>query len=76
MNIKLMDIIKKYLKAPEYKITSKANIIDDFSVDSLDKVELIMAIEDEFKISITDNQVEKIKIIQDLIDLVPEKYRH
>ena len=70
MDQKLIKLIKKHLKAPDYKITPEAKLIEDFSADSLDKMELIMAVEDTFEFMIEDDKVDSIKTIQDLIDCI------
>ena len=49
------------------KVTPQANFIDDFGVDSLDVVELVMAIEDEFGVEIPDEDAEKFNTVQDAI---------
>lgn len=66
---KLKSLIADQLDVEEDKITEDANIQDDLGADSLDVVDLIMAIEEEFDIEIPDEDVEGIKTVGDI-----EKY--
>lgn len=52
------------------KITNEATFVDDLGADSLDTVELVMALEEEFKLEIPDEEAEKIKSIQIAIDYI------
>ena len=54
-------------------VTSEANFTNDLSADSLDRVELIMEIEDEFGISIPEDLAEKIATVGDAVKYVEEK---
>ena len=51
-------------------ITPESNFVDDLAGDSLDQVELIMQIEDEFEIEITDESADKIRTVQQAIDYI------
>jgi len=51
-------------------ITIDANLVEDLGADSLDLVEIIMGIEEEFHIDITDSQAEKIKTVQDIVTFI------
>lgn len=64
---KVRDIIAKELDVDASKITMDTHIIDDLGADSLDAVELIMAIEDEFGIQVDDESAQKVKRISDLV---------
>ena len=55
--------------APE-KITPEAEIIKDLGADSLDVVELMMALEDEHGITLPESEVEKVKTVQDVVDMM------
>ncbi len=55
------------------EIEPELSFIDDLGADSLDLVELVMSIEDEFGIEILDEDVEKIKSVQDAVDFIKEK---
>ncbi|MDE5862693.1 MAG: acyl carrier protein [Ruminococcus sp.] len=63
---KLKNIIVEQLSVEEDDVTLEANIQDDLGADSLDIVDLISTIEDEFEVSIPDEAVEEIKTVGDL----------
>ncbi len=63
-------IIAEQLDVEEDKITPAANFIDDLGADSLDTVELVMALEEEFDTEIPDEDAEKIKTVQDAINYI------
>jgi acyl carrier protein len=57
-------LISKSLKIPEETIKMESSFIDDLGADSLDIVELVMALEDEFQIEIPDKDAESIKTVR------------
>ena len=63
-------IVIKHLEAPPEKVTEKASFIDDLGADSLDTVELVMALEEEFGAEIPDEEAEKITTVQAAIDFI------
>tara|TARA_B100001142_G_C14340023_1_gene657473 strand:+ start:2567 stop:2797 length:231 start_codon:yes stop_codon:yes gene_type:complete len=65
---KVKDIIIDKLGVDEEKINSEASFVDDLGADSLDTVELIMQLEEEFGIEIPDDDAEKITTVQAAID--------
>ncbi len=67
---KIGKIICEQLDVPESDVVPKASFVDDLGADSLDQVELIMAMEEEFDISIPDEDAEKIATVKDAIDYV------
>ncbi|MCI5167016.1 MAG: acyl carrier protein [Candidatus Electrothrix sp. GM3_4] len=67
---KMIGIIEEQLSVDKEKIVSGAAFVDDLGADSLDLVELIMAMEEEFDIEIPDEDAEKIATVQDAIDYV------
>ena len=69
---KVRDIIAKELDVDASKITMDTHIIDDLGADSLDAVDLIMAIEDEFGIQVDDESAQKVKRISDLVYYIEE----
>ena len=65
---KVKEIIIDKLGVEEEKISSEASFVDDLGADSLDTVELIMQLEEEFGIEIPDEDAEKITTVQAAID--------
>jgi acyl carrier protein len=64
----LVKIIANQLQIDEGQVTADASFMDDLGADSLDTVELIMALEEEFNIEIPDSDAEKIRTVQNAID--------
>jgi acyl carrier protein len=67
---KVKKIICDQLDVPEDDVVPEASFVDDLGADSLDQVELIMAMEEEFDISIPDEDAEKIGTVQNAIDYI------
>jgi acyl carrier protein len=67
---KVIDIIVEQLSVDKDKVVPGASFVDDLGADSLDLVELIMAMEEAFGIEIPDEVAEKITSVQDAIDHV------
>ncbi|XOF34548.1 MAG: acyl carrier protein [Candidatus Electrothrix sp. YB6] len=67
---KMFDIIEEQLSVDREKIVPGASFVDDLGADSLDLVELIMAMEEEFDVEIPDEDAEKIVTVQNAIDYV------
>ncbi len=65
---KLIDIIAEQLSVDKAKVVPGASFVDDLGADSLDLVELIMAMEEAFDIEIADEVAEKITTVQHAID--------
>lgn len=65
--VKVRSIIAERLGRPESAVTNEASFANDLGADSLDTVELIMEFEKEFKITIPDDQAEKISTVGDAI---------
>lgn len=63
-------IVVEHLGVEEDKVTENASFIDDLGADSLDTVELVMALEEEFETEIPDEQAEKITTVQEAIDYI------
>jgi acyl carrier protein len=63
-------IVSEQLGSGEDEITNESSFIDDLGADSLDTVELVMALEEEFDIEIPDDDAEKIATVQAAIDFV------
>jgi len=66
MKKRIVEIIATQLGIDQADITPQANVVDDLGADSLDVVELIMALEEEFNLEIPDDEAEKIKNVQDI----------
>ncbi len=69
---KVKDIIVDQLGVDEEEVTSEASFIDDLGADSLDIVELIMALEEEFGLEIPDDEAEKISTVSDAVEYIRE----
>lgn len=67
---KIKDIIVDQLGVSADQVTREAKMIEDLGADSLDAVELVMAIEEEFGIEVPDEQAEKLSAVGDIIDYV------
>ena len=67
---KVKEIIVDQLGVDEKQINSEASFIDDLGADSLDTVELVMALEEEFDIEIPDEDAEKIATVQNAEDYI------
>jgi len=67
---KVKQIISEQLGVDEAEVTPSASFTDDLGADSLDQVELVMALEEEFGLSISDEDTERILTMQDAIDYV------
>ena len=67
---KIRKIISEQLNVPEEDVVPEASFVDDLGADSLDQVELIMAMEEEFDVSISDEDAEKIATVKDAIDYI------
>ena len=70
---KVKKIIEEKLSVNADQITNDARFAEDLKADSLDTVELVMALEDEFGLDIPDEEAEKIKTVQNAIDYITEK---
>jgi len=70
---KMKQIVAEKLGVSEDKITPQASFVDDLGADSLDQVELIMALEDEFDMEIPDEDAEKMKTVKDALDYIDSK---
>jgi acyl carrier protein len=64
------EIVAEQLGKDEGEITTNASFIDDLGADSLDIVELVMKMEEEFGIEIPDEEAEKIKTVNDVVEYI------
>ncbi len=70
---KITEIIVEQLGVKPEEVTPEASFVDDLGADSLDTVELVMALEEEFGIEIPDEEAEKIQTVGDAIKYIEEK---
>jgi acyl carrier protein len=70
---KVIDLIVEQLDVTREECVPEASFIDDLGADSLDLVELIMEMEETFNIQVADEDLEKIRTVQDVIDFLRSK---
>lgn len=73
MREKVKDIIVEQLGVDADRVKAEASFIDDLGADSLDIVELVMAMEEEFDIEIPDEDAEKLRTVQDVYNYLESK---
>jgi len=66
-------IVAEQLGVKQEQVTSEASFVDDLGADSLDTVELVMALEEEFEIEIPDEDAEKITTVSQAIEYLNER---
>ncbi len=67
---RVKQIVAEQLGVDEDQVTSEAAFMDDLGADSLDTVELVMALEEEFDVEISDEDAEKIQKVKDAVDYI------
>lgn len=70
---KIKKMVSKELNVDESKVTLETNFVDDLGADSLDAIELIMTVENEFDISISDEEAQTIQTVKDIVALIDSK---
>ncbi len=70
---KVKGIIVEQLGVSMEEVTPEASFIEDLGADSLDIVELVMALEEEYDLEISDEDAEKIQTVQDVINYIQER---
>ena len=70
LNARVNTLITDQLGVDRKSLTPEANLLDDLGADSLDVVELVMALEEEFGIEVPDDDVENIRTIGDIVQYV------
>ncbi|MDD5153404.1 MAG: acyl carrier protein [Desulfovibrionales bacterium] len=66
----VIEIIANQLSVAKEEVTPKASFVDDLGADSLDLVELVMAMEEKFGVDIADEDAEKMKTVQDAVNYI------
>ena len=69
---RLKKIIVEQLGVDEEEVTPQASFVEDLNADSLDRVELIMSLEEEFGMEISDEEAEKIQKVSDAVEFIEE----
>lgn len=69
---KVIEIVAEQLQVEKTKITRNTSFTDDLNADSLDQVELVMELEDEFGTSIPDEQAERLKTVGEAVDFIKQ----
>ncbi len=67
---KVIEIVCEQLTLDRSQVTPESSFLEDLGADSLDIVQLIMALEEEYHIEISDEEAEKIRTIQDIVDFI------
>ena len=70
---RLSKIVVEQLGVDEADVKPEASFVDDLNADSLDLVELVMSLEEEFGTEISDEDAERIRTVQDAVDYVEDK---
>jgi acyl carrier protein len=67
---RVKEIVCEQLGVSEDEVTAEASFLEDLGADSLDIVELVMALEEEYELEISDEDAEKIKTVQDVVSYI------
>ncbi|BAW80414.1 acyl carrier protein [Candidatus Nitrosoglobus terrae] len=70
---RVKEIVIEQLGANPEEVTNESSFVDDLGADSLDTVELVMALEEAFECEIPDEEAEKISTVQEAIDYIKER---
>ena len=73
MEAKVIKLISEATKVEESKITMETNLVDDLNLDSLDVVELMMKMEDEFGMEIPEEDAEGLRTVKDIVTYLTNK---
>ena len=69
---RIRELLAEQLDIDEEKITMDSNILEDFEADSLDVVDMVMSLEDEFGVEIPDEQIENLHTVGDVVRYVED----
>ncbi len=72
---KVIKIIAEKLNVSEDQVKPEASFVDDLGADSLDLVELVMAMEEEFGMEISDEEAEKLRTVKDVLDYIKARVK-
>ncbi len=70
---KIRKALAKLLKIPESKVSLEANLKDDLGIDSVDNLDLLFAIEDGFKLKISEEKASQLRTVNDVIELIKKE---
>lgn len=70
---KVKKLLAEQLNIPAEKVLENSKIIDDLGADSLDVVEMLMTLEDEFNVTVTDEESVTLKTVGDIVKLIDKK---
>ncbi len=73
---KVADIIRQVLMTKNLKIEPENNLADDLGMDSMGAVEFVNNVEDEYHIAVTEEEMQKIKTVNDAVNLILNKTNH
>lgn len=69
---RIREIICEQLDVAEESVTMESNILEDFEADSLDVVDLVMSLEDEFNVEIADDKIENFRTVGDIVRYIDD----
>ena len=69
---KVREMLAKQLNLPESKITLESDVVKDLGADSLDVVELLIALEDNYGVSIPEDDIVNVKPVQDIVNMISQ----
>lgn len=72
--VRVKRVVMEQFRVSEEEVALTANLVDDLAADSLDSVELIMALEEEFEFEVSDEEADKIVTVADLVALVDARF--